>query len=65
MKTKLEDNYCRDKGEIMDMLNSVSACLTSNKDNLLFYDYGVYWNTIVLSQIYVELNKEKRGKLTC
>ena len=42
IKIKLEDNYCRDKGEIMDMLNSVSACLTSNKDNLLFYDYGVY-----------------------
>ena len=42
IKTKLEEDYCRDKGEIINMLNSVSACLTSKKDNLLFYDYGCY-----------------------
>ena len=40
IKSKLEENYCRDKEEIIFMLNSVSACLTSKKDNLLFYDYG-------------------------
>ena len=34
INTKLEENYCKNKGEIIDMLNLVSACLT----DLIGYD---------------------------
>ena len=42
IKSKLEENFCQDREEIINILNSVSACLTSKKNNLLFYDYGCY-----------------------
>ena len=39
IKTKLEENSCKDKEEIINMLNSVAVCLTSKKDNLLLCNY--------------------------